>query len=586
MGLSVSSTFNPILSADLSQRFLMNSNNEVQVATEGLGGRILSFLGKLPGFSSIEAVKAHVNEFITENKATLQRFVDALAHDNPVLERAIKDCLDMSGATPLTGRVLKQVKQHIDTLQSSVRQAADGLKAVISQHGSNCTNLVANHGNNIEVFCNMISGLKALAECKEQPIIAEYASILLKGTVGGQPFSEWEKQGWGVSTMLRSSDPKKFGQMAKQLQEIFSEVNKLSKAALEFADGKEPTLKRGDWLTHFRNIMVEPTTQVKLADGCPMPANTLYTGGTPVALVGSYPKSASFALEAHLRMLVEQNCSQLVVLAGDAQIKAENGLPVEGRLFPYFKLDGSYGDVTVKSDLIKSHTLYGGTTPEPTDMNDRLLPEGDGTYFRVAGEALNGPLVVNQYELTITIDGINHTLPVLNATNWPDHGVLKDSTQLEELANLMKGDEPDAIYANPNGNAKGLPFVQCKGAVGRTNTALTALEMINNPSAIKDPSEYVASIIQDFKASRNNMMGEDKGQVQQLELMAQRLQNRTLENRNSDYDEDEDFVDTSSFNLNLNSDSESLYSNRSEYQRDDLYANADQFKSQKTTVRY
>ncbi|SUG71787.1 pathogenicity island 1 effector protein StpP [Salmonella enterica subsp. enterica] len=62
------------------------------------------------------------------------------------------------------------------------------------------------------------------------------------------------------------------------------------------------------------SIPINQQTQVKLSDGMPVPVNTLTFDGKPVALAGSYPKNTPDALEAHMKMLLEKECSCLVVL--------------------------------------------------------------------------------------------------------------------------------------------------------------------------------------------------------------------------------------------------------------------------------
>lgn len=65
------------------------------------------------------------------------------------------------------------------------------------------------------------------------------------------------------------------------------------------------------------SIPINQQTRVKLSDGMPVPVNTLTFDGKPVALAGSYPKNTPDALEAHMKMLLEKECSCLVVLTSE-----------------------------------------------------------------------------------------------------------------------------------------------------------------------------------------------------------------------------------------------------------------------------
>ncbi|MDI5349619.1 hypothetical protein MJL48_34990, partial [Salmonella enterica subsp. enterica serovar Kentucky] len=51
----------------------------------------------------------------------------------------------------------------------------------------------------------------------------------------------------------------------------------------------------------------------QIIEQCEAFLNTLTFDGKPVALAGSYPKNTPDALEAHMKMLLEKECSCLVV---------------------------------------------------------------------------------------------------------------------------------------------------------------------------------------------------------------------------------------------------------------------------------
>lgn len=80
------------------------------------------------------------------------------------------------------------------------------------------------------------------------------------------------------------------------------------------------------------SIPINQQTQVKLSDGMPVPVNTLTFDGKPVALAGSYPKNTPDALEAHMKMLLEKECSCLVVLTSEDQMQAKQLPPISEEL--------------------------------------------------------------------------------------------------------------------------------------------------------------------------------------------------------------------------------------------------------------
>lgn len=87
-------------------------------------------------------------------------------------------------------------------------------------------------------------------------------------------------------------------------------------------------------LPRFNNIPVAAETQVILQDKTPMPANIVLTGGQPAAIACSYPKGSLSGMESHLRMILEQKPSCLVVLTGDDQINAKNSQITSGSQEP------------------------------------------------------------------------------------------------------------------------------------------------------------------------------------------------------------------------------------------------------------
>ncbi|MDE1716335.1 protein-tyrosine phosphatase family protein [Chromobacterium amazonense] len=219
-----------------------------------------------------------------------------------------------------------------------------------------------------------------------------------------------------------------------------------------------------------------------------LPVNRVEIEGRRAALAGQFPHDTPQALGAHLRMLVEQGCSSLMVLAGHDQVRDGN--------LPYYFKEGTriYDSVTITS-----------TTPNGGKIN------------------LDG-LHVHRYMLTITVPGCEpFTLPALHVTNWPDHGTVKDAAQLEKLAKLARkvddegrGLRGDAIAA--------LPMIHCRGGVGRTGTLIAAMELIKPDSKVS-----LQRIIADQRTTRNHRMAEDVGQREQLVELAQRQGKAVLE---------------------------------------------------------
>ncbi len=79
----------------------------------------------------------------------------------------------------------------------------------------------------------------------------------------------------------------------------------------------------------------------------PVPVNTLTFDGKPVALAGSYPKNTPDALEAHMKMLLEKECSCPVVLTSEDQMQAK-------QLPPYFRGSYTFGEVHTNSQKVSS----------------------------------------------------------------------------------------------------------------------------------------------------------------------------------------------------------------------------------------
>ncbi|WP_315942020.1 protein-tyrosine phosphatase family protein, partial [Salmonella enterica] len=103
------------------------------------------------------------------------------------------------------------------------------------------------------------------------------------------------------------------------------------------------------------------------------------------------------ALEARVKMLLEKECSCLVVLTSEEQMQTRS-LP------DYFKGHHTFGEVHTNSQKVNSGNL---------------------------GEE------VDQYKMQLSWGEKQYTIPVLHVKNWPDHQPLPSATQLENLADSV-----------------------------------------------------------------------------------------------------------------------------------------------------
>lgn len=527
------SAFRDVRVANPDQRLRIDHTNgspSVQVAArEGFNGRVLSWLGTLPVFRNIDAVKTYVEQVKTQNKEALETFLKTLSDGNEAKAKSIGDYLTVDAkSTPLTQRLIQHLEVRANTYEANasllkeasahwgdkIATMAFALLGVKAESDSMATKALPDQAvrtTALEIVAKQHSGevLRSLQKVGElrtmggEKLRKEYDELAsedgalrsvitalsglgqnktLKATaftnellnlhVAGMKFSEWGNINSSrlVEKWLNQASDAQVAHAARQINAIANEVTRL-KVALEKAEKGSEGEKIEDMrltLSRFKNsnVPVNPETQIWLNDGRPMPANRIAVGGKTVALAGSYPKD----IEAHMRMLVEQNCTSLTVLAGATQISTQ-GLPL------YFQKTRDYGAVKVTSELQETHKFG-----NPNDPN---------------------ALKVNQYQLTISTENKTVTLPVLHALNWADHGALQNAEQLEALAKLYnKVSTPEPVYFDAE-SQPGLPMVHCLGGVGRTGTLIAANELLKNPTA------DVVSIVSDMRAARNPRMLED-----------------------------------------------------------------------------
>ncbi|MBV8045290.1 MAG: hypothetical protein JO226_22080 [Pluralibacter sp.] len=540
------SAFTNVQVANQNQRLRIDHATDspsVQVAREGFKGRVLTWLGGLPVFRNIDAVKTYFEQVNIQNKEAVQTFLKTISDGSEAKAKAIGDYLTLSASpVPLTQRLIQQLKARADRYEANVallketsarwgepvaktaffllgiqakaeddsmatkaspdtvtlnttletlteQQSAGALGGLAKAQDLailNGESLRENHGVLASAggaLRSVITGLSGLGELKTLKATA-FTNELLNLHVAGIKFSQWGTNNGPVSEWLNQASDAQVAHAARQLNAIATEITKL-KVAVEKGEKVE-----GLRLTpsRFKNsdVPVNPETQVWLNDGRPMPVNNIVVDGETVALAGSYPKD----IEAHMRMLVEQKCTSLTVLAGAEEISAKS-LP------PYFQQTGDYGAVKVTSELQETHNFGNANDPKS--------------------------LKVAQYQLTISTENKTVTLPVLHALNWPDRGALQSAEQLEALARLFqKVSTPESEYANAEPKPA-LPMVHCLGGVGRTGTLIATHELLKNPAA------DVVSIVNDMRATRNPRMLEDKVQREHVDALSARYNAQSVE---------------------------------------------------------
>ncbi|HHE6471366.1 TPA: protein-tyrosine phosphatase family protein [Providencia rettgeri] len=534
-----------------------NEHNETTVTTarEGFGGRILSFLGQFPLFQRIDAVKNHLENIKTENKAAVAAFAEALSntYGANTAHKIISHHNLETGNISLTERKIQSIlipsAQILHSKETFVEELAAKYGSNVAQQALTMSNFIiagtdrndlksgiivttdpkAPDFNTIEAIAKNLqnatleSALTSLTKLSElqklsgsvllsnfsqlsegsgplrvlQTLLTnlsnlsgvsgmrEFLDIMKNTQVGNTPFSQWGTPGGAVEAWVKTASDSDLTLAAERIQGIVKDVLGLKDKLIAHQNGhhvhiESPKLN----LPRFGNIYVNPNTQVHLKDHTPMPANIVSTGGMPVAIACSYPKGTLSAIESHMRMIVEQKPSCLVVLTGDDQIQGK-------RLPDYFRQPGTIGSVSIEVDRGTSNR-----TPHGVEYD--------------------------QYNLKVSSGNETHNLPVIHVQSWADHQALQNANQLLDLAQLTRHTSmmSESIYENTGNIAPGLPMIHCFGGVGRTGTLITAVELL------KDPSLSSEQIIADLRETRNTKMAEDKPQQQQLRQLEQLLGTR------------------------------------------------------------
>ncbi|EJJ3920787.1 pathogenicity island 1 effector protein StpP [Salmonella enterica] len=509
------------------------NTNKAYVAPEKFSSKVLTWLGKMPLFKNTEVVQKHTENTRIQDQKTLQVFIQALTEKYG--ETAVNDALLMSRVNmnkPLTQRLAEQItecvkaadegfinliknKDNVGIMNSALvikggetkvteqngdvgaemKQhlldiALNGLKSAIPQ-------LEQMDGNKLrENFQEMASGsgtlrslmtnLRNLNKIPEAKQLNDYAVTLTNIQVGVARFSQWGTSGGEVEKWIGKASSQELTQAAKKIQAITNELKNVTTELENIKAGAPmPQMLSGPTLGLARfaasSIPINQQTQVKLNDGTPVPVNTLTFAGKPVALASSYPKSTPAALEAHMKTLLEKECSCLVVLTPEEQIQASQ-LPA------YFRGIHTFGEVHTSSQKVNSGNQEG---------------------------------TIDRYNMQLSWGEKQYTLPVLHVKNWSDHQPLPSAAQLEYLADSVKN------IANQNGapgrstSDNHLPMIHCLGGVGRTGTMAAALVLKDNPHS------NLEQVRSDFRDSRNNRMLEDASQFVQLKAMQAQLLTNT-----------------------------------------------------------
>ncbi|EBB5477156.1 pathogenicity island 1 effector protein StpP [Salmonella enterica] len=509
------------------------NTNKAYVAPEKFSSKVLTWLGKMPLFKNTEVVQKHTENTRIQDQKTLQVFIHALTEKYG--ETAVNDALLMSRINmnkPLTQRLAEQITECVKAadegfinliknkdnvgIMNSALVIKGGETKVTEQNGDvgaemkqHLLDIALNglknaipqleqmDGNKLrENFQEMASGsgtlrslmtnLRNLNKIPEAKQLNDYAVTLTNIQVGVARFSQWGTSGGEVEKWIGKASSQELTQAAKKIQAITNELKNVTTELENIKAGAPmPQMLSGPTLGLARfaasSIPINQQTQVKLNDGTPVPVNTLTFAGKPVALASSYPKSTPAALEAHMKTLLEKECSCLVVLTPEEQIQASQ-LPA------YFRGIHTFGEVHTSSQKVNSGNQEG---------------------------------TIDRYNMQLSWGEKQYTLPVLHVKNWSDHQPLPSAAQLEYLADSVKN------IANQNGapgrstSDNHLPMIHCLGGVGRTGTMAAALVLKDNPHS------NLEQVRSDFRDSRNNRMLEDASQFVQLKAMQAQLLTNT-----------------------------------------------------------
>ncbi|ENT7524733.1 protein-tyrosine phosphatase family protein [Escherichia coli] len=478
------SEFSGVRGSGHARLYIKASDSGAQtVVSEKLGSRILTRLGKLPLLRNTESVQERRNAAAREDYYTRRMFKESLkqVYGDSFSQQAIQDI----AGKKLTQREVRKI------INNAEKMKVDGGKEepkVLSCKAGEFTkvdydtslkelDLFARKANeitgrelkNIETtdkgcLRSLMMAAQRVAQFTDNPDITKAIQTLLNVHIGGIPFSQFGANAMDGRAVqwVKNASKKELNYAADMMRKIASDFEKLLQ---NIKSGRDKINAPSLGMARFDGIRVNPQTQVVLSDGTPLPVNTLTYGRKPVALAGSFPTENG--MEKYLQMLVEKNCTCLAVLTSPGQM-TEKGLP------SYFAGNHKYGEVDVSS------------------------------------EKVSGPGMTNVYRLTLRYQGKAHTLHVIHALNWPDHGALPRTDDLRQLAQLVNQYQSGSPEAS-------VPMIHCLGGVGRTGTLAAATLLLKAPNIELD------RVVDEFRDARNERMLEDDVQREQLKALQQEL---------------------------------------------------------------
>lgn len=252
--------------------------------------------------------------------------------------------------------------------------------------------------------------------------------------------------------------------------------------------------QQGDGINRFRDIQANKSTAVR----SDLNANYVKVG-THRSIACQYPLESQ--LEQHLQMLFDNRTPVLAVLASEEEI-----LVPKNKMPDYFRQDGSYGAMNVRSKLSESIEISNG-------------------------------IHVDIYKMTLTQRDSGRkgiVIPVVHVRNWPDKQAL-NADIVSNISTLIEKNmrEKVAMYINAGSSAVGdcnklLPVVHCRAGVGRTGLVIGSMAMNEQTNSHLSLEDVVA----EMRLNRNGVMVQTADQLEELVKIAQQQGRELLSNIN------------------------------------------------------